>query len=152
MLDSVPDPRVKYPPMPADNTPSLTIGRLAKAAGVGVETVRYYEQRGILPQPPRDEGVRRYPSDFVNRIRFVKRAQTLGFTLDEISELLKLEDGAQRHSIRAIARQRLTEIEAKVADLQRMRSTLKRVLAECEQKGTSVRCPIIATIAEDERN
>ena len=147
MLDAVPTPRVKPLEMPVDEIQSLTIGRLAKAAGVGVETVRYYEQRGILQRPIRAGAVRRYPVTFVERIRFVKRAQDLGFTLDEIAELLKLEDGAHRQSIRSIAERRLAQIERKVSDLQRIRRALKLMLEECERKGANMPCPIIATFA-----
>jgi MerR family mercuric resistance operon transcriptional regulator len=93
----------------ADQT--LTIGRLARAAGVGVETIRYYQHRGLLPVPPASGAYRRYPVTLVDRIRFIKRSQALGFTLDEVGGLLWLNDGADRRSIRAIARSRLTQIE-----------------------------------------
>ncbi|MEO8203211.1 MAG: MerR family transcriptional regulator, partial [Betaproteobacteria bacterium] len=79
---------------------SFTIGKLARAAGVGVETVRYYQQRGLLPVPPGNGGFRRYSPAAGERIRFVKRAQELGFSLDEVAELLRLEDGTDRASIR----------------------------------------------------
>ncbi len=111
---------------------SLTIGRLARVAGVGVETIRYYQLRGLLP---------------VERIRFIKRAQELGFSLDEITELLRLEDGTNRSSIRRIAADRLSQIEHKLTDLKRMRKVLKHLVAECEHTRADLPCPIIATLA-----
>ena len=98
---------------------SLTIGRLARAADVGVETIRYYQDRELLPVPPSDGAFRYYPLSLVERIRFIKRAQELGFSLEEVRELLQLEDGADRVSIRRVAGERLSQIEAKLADLRR---------------------------------
>jgi Hg(II)-responsive transcriptional regulator len=147
MLNPVPTPRVKHLVMPGEKNQSLTIGRLAKLAGVGIETVRYYEQRGIIQQPVSNGAVRHYPISIVDRIRFVKRAQELGFSLDEITELLRLEDGAHRQAIRSIARRRLAQVETKLCDLQRIRCALKQMLLKCEEKGTDVPCPIIATFA-----
>ena len=88
-------------------TAQLTIGKLARAAGVGIETIRYYQQRDLLPVPPASGAFRHYPMTLVARIRFIKRAQELGFSLDEISELLRLEDGTDRSSIRRITSDRL---------------------------------------------
>lgn len=124
----------------------LTIGRLARAAGVGIETVRYYQQRGLLPVPPTNGGYRHYPAGHVARIRFVKRAQELGFTLDEVAQLLSLEDGAQREQIREIAQQRLQQIERKLADLARMRDLLGHLLEACTHTGQELPCPIITTL------
>jgi MerR family mercuric resistance operon transcriptional regulator len=126
---------------------SLTIGRLAQAAGVGVETIRYYQQRTLLPVPEGAGRYRQYPVALVDRIRFIKRAQELGFSLDEIAGLLSLQDGADRNSIRAIAAARVGQIEAKLADLQRMRRTLRHLLHECEHSKANMPCPIIESIA-----
>lgn len=150
-LDSELNPRVE--PRAAKTMAeagSLTIGRLARAAGVGVETIRYYQERGLLPVPASDGGTyRRYPLALVDRIRFVKRAQELGFTLDEIGELLELEDGADRRSIRRIASNRLGQIERKLEDLGRMQRLLTHLLHACEHTKAELPCPIIATLATD---
>jgi len=125
---------------------SLTIGRLARAADVGVETIRYYQDRQLLPVPPSDGAFRHYPLSLVERIRFIKRAQELGFSLEEVRELLQLEDGADRMSIRRVAGERLSQIEAKLSDLKRMQRVLKDLLTECEHTRAGLPCPIIGTI------
>jgi Hg(II)-responsive transcriptional regulator len=125
----------------------LTIGRLARVAGVGVETIRYYQLRGLLPVPSTVGAFRYYPVQLVERIRFIKRAQELGFSLDEITELLRLEDGTNRSSIRRIATDRLSQIEHKLTDLKRMQKVLKHLVAECEHTRADLPCPIIATLA-----
>lgn len=126
---------------------SMTIGRLARAAGVGVETIRYYQQRGLLPVPQAIGAYRHYPVAMTARIRFIKRAQELGFSLDEITELLRLEDGSDRSSIRRIASDRLGQIELKLKDLKRMQKTLKHLVGACEHTSKGLPCPIIATLA-----
>ena len=125
----------------------LTIGRLARAADVGVETIRYYQQRLLLPIPATNGGFRQYPAELVDRIQFIKRAQELGFSLDEIAGLLRLNDGSDRKSIRNIANARLVQIEAKLADLRRMQSVLKHLIAACEHTKAGLPCPIIKTLA-----
>ena len=125
---------------------SLTIGRLARAADVGVETIRYYQQRGLLPVPSIVGAYRYYPMALIERIRFIKRAQELGFTLDEIAELLRLEDGSNRSSIRRIASDRLSQIEQKLSDLRRMQKALKHLVSQCEHTSKNLPCPIIATL------
>ena len=125
---------------------SLTIGRLARAADVGVETIRYYQDRELLPVPPSDGAFRYYPLSLVERIRFIKRAQELGFSLEEVRELLLLEDGADRVSIRRVAGERLSQIDAKLTDLKRMQRVLKDLLSECEHTKAGLPCPIIGTI------
>ena len=109
---------------------TLTIGRLARAAGVGVETIRYYQKRHLLPVPSPDATAtyRQYPVDLVQRIQFIKRAQELGFSIQEVSDLLKLEDGADRASIRRIASARLDEIAKRLDDLKRMKAVLSRLI------------------------
>jgi MerR family mercuric resistance operon transcriptional regulator len=147
-VNSVPNPRVKdilaVRSSPASD--SLTIGRLARAADVGVETIRYYQDRQLLPVPASDGAFRHYPLSLVDRIRFIKRAQELGFSLEEVRELLQLEDGADRVSIRRVAGERLSQIEVKLADLKRMQRVLKDLLTECEHTRAGLPCPIIGTI------
>jgi Hg(II)-responsive transcriptional regulator len=126
----------------------LTIARAAKAAAVGVETIRYYERRGLVPQPTQKLGAyRRYDRKHVARIRFIKRAQELGFTLDEIESLLELQDGTDRRSIRRIAANRLEQIRTRIADLRRMENALAHVLKECEARAVP-QCPIIDAILD----
>ena len=129
----------------------LTIAGVAREAQVGVETVRYYERRGLIAQPPRPAGsVRRYGAEVVSRIRFVKRAQELGFTLEEIASLLSLQDGESRSAIRRIAASRLAEIRSRVGDLKRLEKTLQHLLEQCEH-GATRSCPIIEAIAGTQR-
>ena len=130
------------------STGKLTIGKLARSAGVGVETIRYYQQRGLLPVPASSGAFRYYPATLGNRIRFVKRSQELGFSLEEIAGLLRLEDGADRTSIRRIAADRLGQIESKLKDLKRMQKMLRQLIAECEHTRSELPCPIISSLAE----
>ena len=125
----------------------LTIGRLAKAANVGVETVRYYQQRKLLPVPPPRGAFRHYDPALADRIRFIKRAQELGFSLDEIAQLLRLQDGIDRRAIRRISSQRLAQVEVKLADLKRMQRVLKHLVAACEEAAPEHPCPIIETLS-----
>jgi MerR family mercuric resistance operon transcriptional regulator len=122
---------------------SLTIGRLAAAGGVGVETVRFYQRRGLLQTPPRD-GVRRYGSEDLKRLRFIRQAQAAGFTLEEIGELLALDAGTDRARARELAAARIEALDAKIAELQRARTALTRLAGECaeDKKGP---CPIVAS-------
>jgi Hg(II)-responsive transcriptional regulator len=132
------------------NNANFTIASLAQAAGVGVETVRYYERRGLIAQPSRVAGAyRRYGGNHVHRIRFIRRAQELGFNLEEIETLLELEDGTDRRTIRRIAGARLAEIRRRLADLKQMERALSHLLHECEAHQKAPRCPIIAAIATD---
>lgn len=125
----------------------MTIGALAGNAGVGVETIRYYQRRGLLALPERAVGsIRRYGSADAARLRFIRRAQDLGFTLDEIGELLTLQDGTNRRAIRRIARARLAQVDSRVADLQRIRRALQHVIDDCEHSPDAPRCPIIEAI------
>ncbi len=130
---------------------SMTIGRLARAAEVGVETVRYYQRRHLLAVPHSASGVRRYPTTMVDRIRFIKRSQNLGFTLDEIRELLRLEQGGSRNAIRKIAGARLANIREKIVALEQMERVLSELLCECEHTATATPCPIIAALNNDHR-
>ncbi len=121
---------------------SLTIGSLAAAAGVGVETIRFYQRKGLLDEPTRDGGIRRYGSADLRRMRFIRKAQAAGFTLREIAELLDLDGGEDRARVRALARARIAALDAKIADLATARDSLTRLAAECGSgKGGS--CPIL---------
>lgn len=124
-----------------------TIGQLAKAAGVGVETIRYYQRRDLLPVPEVATGFRTYPASLVERIRFIKRAQELGFSLDEIANLLMLEDGNDKHAIRELAQERLLQVQAKLADLHRMEDMLTQLIHQCASSAQQAQCPIIQALA-----
>ena len=130
-----------------DALSSLTIGRLARAAGVGVETIRYYQRRRLLAIPSGAGGVRRYPVAMVKRVHFIKRSQGLGFSLDEIRELLRLESGGSRATIQTIAADRLQSIREKLATLARMERVLSQLLRECEHTDAAAPCPIIAAVS-----
>lgn len=121
---------------------------MAKTAGVGVETVRYYQRRDLLPIPSAPAGAfRSYPLEMIDRLRFIKRAQQLGFSLDEIASLLKLEQSEDHHAIRHIAIDKRARIHEKIADLQKMEAVLSHLICECESTGKAQPCPIIAALA-----
>lgn len=127
----------------------LTIGKLAAAGAVGVETIRYYQRRGLMGTPRRSggdgwgAGVRRYDADDLRRLKFIRSAQASGFTLDEISDLLALEESDDRVRVRALARQRIEALDAKIAQMTETRSALARLADQCAatDKGP---CPILA--------
>ena len=126
----------------------LTIGKLANAAGVGIDTVRFYERAGLLKEPHRTAaGYRLYAGSDVARLRFIRRAKALGFSLEEIAELLRLNDGGgRRGAVRALAAQRLAEIEQKLTELSRMRDTLRHLVHQCCGEGPLAGCPIIEAV------
>jgi MerR family mercuric resistance operon transcriptional regulator len=127
----------------------LTIGRVAKLAEVNVESVRYYQRRGLLAEPDKPlGGYRRYPTEMVKRIRFIKRAQVLGFTLDEIGGLLRLAEASACAETRAVAERKLALVERKLADLSHMRAALSDLVQQCE-RGASSGCPIIQALSQD---
>jgi len=131
-------------------TEELTISRLAKAAGVNVETIRYYQRRGLLYEPRKPlGGHRRYGTEAVKRVRFIKRAQRLGFTLEEIKSLLLLEDGQSCRETRLLAEQKLAVIAARIDDLSRMQRALNDLIARCAAGKRPRSCPIIATLSAD---
>jgi MerR family copper efflux transcriptional regulator len=124
----------------------MHIGRLAADAGVSVDTVRYYERARLLPKPTRTpSGYRTYPEQAVERLRFIRRAKELGFTLDEIRKLLALSDqrGTGVESIREIAALRLADVEARLAELSRLRDGLKQLVDACPGHGDPGDCPIV---------
>ena len=127
----------------------LTIGAVARRAGVGVETVRFYERAGLLEEPARREsGYRQYAEDVVARLRFIRRAKELGFTLKEIRELLglRIDDTATRSDVRKRAQAKVADIEAKILDLQRMREALLKLTATCRGHGPASDCPILEAL------
>ena len=121
----------------------LTIGKLAKAGGVGVETVRFYQRKGLLETPPRGDGIRRYDDDQVQRLRFIRRAQQAGFTLAEIQELLELDASFDRARAHDLAVSRIAVLDEQIEQLQRARASLGKLAKQCEA-GSSGPCPIIA--------
>jgi MerR family mercuric resistance operon transcriptional regulator len=126
---------------------ALTIGRLAKAGGVGVETVRYYQRRGLLALPDRAGGygegtVRRYSDEDVRRLKFIRTAQAAGFTLEQISELLSLDASDDRPRVRALAAERIEALDARIAQLQAARDALSRLATSCAS-GSAGPCPIL---------
>jgi MerR family transcriptional regulator, mercuric resistance operon regulatory protein len=124
--------------------PSLTIGKLASAGGVGVETIRFYQRRGLLEQPTREGGIRRYGSGDLRRLRFIRRAQTAGFTLEEIKELLDLDASEDRSRARDLAKDRIAALDTKIEELELARNALKRLAQECG-RGDSGPCPILTS-------
>ena len=128
----------------------LTIGRLADEAGVNVETIRYYQRRALLPEPDKPiNGHRRYAAEAVKRVHFIKRAQVLGFTLDEIGSLLDLDEAHACAETRELAAHKLDVIESKLDDLKAMRKALKSLLRQCETGSATGACPIIHALAAD---
>lgn len=126
---------------------NLTIGAFAMAAGVNVETIRFYQRKGLLAEPDRPLGsIRRYGGADVTRVRFVKTAQRLGFSLEEIAELLRLEDGAHCNEASALAEHKLIGIREKLADLARMESVLSELVCACHARRGSISCPLIASL------
>ena len=127
----------------------LTIGHVARLAGVGVETVRFYEREGLLAEPERRQsGYRQYGEEVVQRLRFIRRAKELGFSLAEIRDLLSLRDDPQATAadVRGRAEAKIAEIEAKVQDLQRMKKALLTLTATCSGHGPVRTCPIIEAL------
>lgn len=128
---------------------AFSIGRLAKEAGVNIETIRYYQRRGLLSVPEKPPGgQRRYAATEVKRIRFIKRAQLLGFTLEEIAELLLLDEPSTCSETRERAARKLHVIETKLADLAAMRDTLLGLVRQCDN-GDGGSCPIIHALTDD---
>jgi MerR family mercuric resistance operon transcriptional regulator len=121
----------------------LTIGGLAAQGGVGVETVRYYQRRGLLAEPARAAGIRHYGEEEVRRLRFIRSAQTAGFTLEEIGELLGLDAVDDRARARELAEARIAALDARIAEMQAARASLSRLAHDCAN-GSAGPCPIIA--------
>ena len=131
-------------------TSELSIGRLAAEAGVNVETIRYYQRRGLLAEPERPlNGQRRYPAELTKHVRFIKRAQVLGFTLEEIAGLLRLEEARACAETRELADRKLQVIDSKLADLKAMRKALAQLVRQCDAPGGTNCCPIIHALSAD---
>jgi MerR family transcriptional regulator, mercuric resistance operon regulatory protein len=128
----------------------MKIGQLAEQAGVHVETIRYYQRLGLLPRPARARGsVRRYGDDDLGRLRFIKRAQALGFSLEEVKLLLELSVGEHCAETRSLAEEKLALVARKLADLQAMRGTLERLVRACCAGSKGRGCPIIETLCKE---
>ena len=130
---------------------SLTIGQLAQRAGVGVETVRFYEREGLISEPPRrPSGYRDYPLESVARIVFIRRAKELGFTLKEINELLQLRVRPRRScaQVKQSADTKIAAIDGKIAALRKMRRALKDLTKACEERTPTTECPILASLGK----
>lgn len=124
----------------------LTIGKLAKQANVSVETIRFYERRGLLKQPRNSTGFRKYPTDYINRIQFIKKSQDLGFTLNESKELLelKLQSKAKCSDVLDRTQEKISEINQKIADLKKMKKSLEKLANCCLDKSIPLsNCPIL---------
>jgi len=128
----------------------MTIGALAKAAGVGVETVRYYQRRGLLPEPERPlGGFRYYGSDALERLRSVKRAQQAGFTLADIAMLLRLDPVKDRRAAHRLAARKMAEIDEQIDTLTKLRGALGALTRACECKAVELPCPIIEAFQKE---
>jgi MerR family mercuric resistance operon transcriptional regulator len=131
------------------NSKPLTIGKLAHEAGINLETVRYYERRGLLPKPPRSaSGYRLFPADAAQRLRFIRRAQELGFSLMEIRELLALRVSPRTTSaeIRKRTEAKIADIEHKIKSLESMRKSLRKLTSSCAGCGPISECPILESL------
>jgi Hg(II)-responsive transcriptional regulator len=127
----------------------MTVGKLAKTAGVNIETIRYYEQRGLLPEPSRKEsGYRLYSQEDVRRLQFILRAKELGFSLREIQELLELRVGEKTNcdEVREQTEIKIRDIEDKIADLERMQEVLVKLATACQNRGATDECPILEAL------
>lgn len=128
-----------------------TIGTVARAAGVGVETVRFYERKGLLPEPPRTpSGYRQYPVEAVERLRFIRRAQALGFALGEIADLLALrvDEVAACGTVEAQAREKLAQVTGKMEELRRIEAALERLVKACQAREPTSDCPLLEALEE----
>lgn len=130
--------------MPEETVDTLTIGMLATGAGVGVETIRFYQRQQLLREPKRAYGrIRLYGAADVSRVRFVKSSQRLGFSLAEIAELLRLDDGTHCAEARLLASIKLVDVRAKLDDLRRIEQVLTQLVRRCRNDRGSVSCPLI---------
>lgn len=139
--------------MPPPEETARTIGKLASAAGVGVETIRFYEREGLLPRPPRKRsGYRQYPPQAVARLVFIRRAKELGFTLKEIAELLELRVDPDKScaDVRALAKAKIVDVEEKMDDLARIKGALDKLAQACRGKGPTSECPILDAIEKED--
>ena len=133
----------------------LTIGKAAAQGGVNVQTIRYYERRGLLPRPVRTpSGYRKYSEDAIRRLRFIKQAQALGFSLDEIEELLSLrmQTGATCGDVRKRARSKIVAVTRKIGELQKIKDALSYLAGACRGNGPTSECPILEALERESDN
>ena len=131
---------------------TLSIGKVAKATGIKVVTLRYYEQRGLVPSPSRTGGnYRVYTEESLRRLRFIRRCRDLGFTLDQVRELLRLSSQKNQEcsEVDRITRRHLTNVEAKIADLKRLAGVLRKISSRCRGDRLIADCPIIEALSPD---
>lgn len=131
----------------------MNIGQLARQAGVAIDTIRYYERQHLLPPPPRSpSGYRRYEAQDAMRLNFIRRAKALGFTLDEIRELLSLSSSSDSDmaAMKTAATAKLVVVEQRLAELARMRDALRTLIDACPGHGELERCPILNALVEDQ--
>lgn len=127
---------------------AMTIGRLAKAADVHIETIRYYQRRGLLPEPERPQGgVRRYGEAEISRLRFIRRAQAAGFRLDEIASLLQIEGRSACERTRLLTEQKLSEVRQRIGELRLLEAGLKQLVEECRASAGDA-CPTLDRLAK----
>jgi MerR family copper efflux transcriptional regulator len=129
---------------------TITIGRLADLGGVNIDTVRYYERQKLLPPPVRSaSGYRQYDQSDLDRLQFIRRAKALGFSLEEIGDLLSLtsDRNSDMRGVKRKAEQRLSQVERKISELQRVKRGLKKLIAACPGRGELRRCPIVAALS-----
>lgn len=132
-----------------DESETMTIGGLAKAAEVGVETIRYYQRRGLLLTPEKPYGtIRRYGKTDLKRLNFIRTAQSLGFSLDEIADLLRLDDGTHCREASALAEHKLTHVRTKIASLKKIERVLSGLVSICNREGGDVQCPLITSLQD----
>lgn len=131
---------------------NMTIGKLAKVCGVGVETVRFYERQGLIRQPEKTSGYRIYPEEAIRQIHFIRQAKELGFSLKEIGELLDLRLDGERvcEDVRSLAEGKMAEVERKIRVLQKMRQTLGELVVACKNNKRTEPCPILRAIEREE--
>ena len=126
-----------------------TIGALARQSGVNVETIRYYQRRGLVPEPVKPlGGIRNYAHEHVQRLRFIKRAQQLGFSLEEVGDLLSLEDGLHCHEVEEIASQKLALVRERIGQLGMIESALATLIRKCRSNRGKLRCPLISALED----
>ncbi len=139
----------------AHKSDGLSSGKLAQQSGAAIDTIRYYERAGLLPEPQRlVSGYRVYAPDMVARLRFIRRAKHLGFTLDEIAELLALSADRERgvRGVKDKARAKLSDVERKLAELRRVQSGLKKLIAACPGHGEPGQCPILLSLSHEDKS
>jgi MerR family transcriptional regulator, mercuric resistance operon regulatory protein len=124
-----------------------TIGTLARQAGLNVETIRYYQRRGLVPEPPKPlGGIRHYTPEHARRLRFIRQAQQLGFSLEEVAELLSLEDGLHCREVEELAGQKLAAVRERIAQLGTIEAVLAQLIGKCHGNKGKVRCPLISSL------